>query len=105
MLSSRRDADSIYRPSTLRDYCDTAWSFPLLCRTDGVAMDAAGFSILDNRAGVTFRVELYVRMGRPGDGDRFLCIPGIYVITRVIRVYCVFPLRWGVWRSCRKTCE
>ena len=55
-LSSRRDADSIYRPSTLRDYCDTAWSLPLLCRTDGVAMDAAGFSIVDNRAGITFGV-------------------------------------------------
>ena len=59
-LSSRRDADIIYRPSTLRDYCDTAWSLPLLCRTDGVAMDAAGFSIVDNRAGVTFGAELHV---------------------------------------------
>ena len=64
-LSSRRDADSIYRPSTLRDYCDTAWSLPLLCRTDGVAMDAAGFSIVDNRAGVTFGVELYVPWDAP----------------------------------------
>ena len=54
-LSSRRDADSIYRPSTLRDCCDTAWSLPLLCRTDGVAMDAAGFSIVDNRAGTPRR--------------------------------------------------
>ena len=43
-LSSNRDADSIYRPSTLRDCCDTEWSLPLLCRTDGVAMDAVGFS-------------------------------------------------------------
>ena len=64
-LSSRRDADSIYRPSTLRDYCDTAWSLPLLCRTDGVAMDAAGFSIVDNCAGVTFGVELYVPWDAP----------------------------------------
>ena len=64
-LSSRRDADSIYRPSPLRDYCDTAWSLPLLCRTDGVAMDAAGFSIVDNRADVTFGVELYVPWDAP----------------------------------------
>ena len=71
-LSSLLDADSIYRPSTLRDYCDTAWSLPLLCRTDGVAMDAAGFSIVDNRAGVTFGVETICAMGRPGDGDRSL---------------------------------
>ena len=64
-LSSRRDADSIYRPSTLRDYCDTDWSLPLLCQTNGVAMDAAGFSIVDNRAGVTFGVELYVPWDAP----------------------------------------
>ena len=57
-LLSRRDADSIYRPSTLREYCD--WSLPLLYHTEGGAMDAAGFSIVDNRAGVTFGVELYV---------------------------------------------
>ena len=64
-LSGRRDADSIYRPSTLRDCCETAWSLPLLCRTDSVAMDAAGFSLVDNRAGVTFGVELYVPWDAP----------------------------------------
>ena len=64
-LSSRRDADSIYRPSTLREYCDTAWNVPLLCQTDGVAMDAAGFSMVDNRAGVAFGVELYVPWDAP----------------------------------------
>ena len=36
-----------------------------MCRTDGVAMDAAGFSIVDNRAGVTFGVELYVPWDAP----------------------------------------
>ena len=36
---------------------------PLLCRTDGVAMDAAGFSIVDNRAGITF--GLYVSWDAP----------------------------------------
>ena len=60
-LSSRRDADSIYRPSTLRDYCDTDWSLP----TNGVAMDAAGLSIVDNRAGVTVGLELYVPWDAP----------------------------------------
>ena len=37
---SRRDTDSIYRPPTLYEYCDTAWSLPLLCHTEGGAMDA-----------------------------------------------------------------
>ena len=59
-IANRRDTDSIYRPSTLPEYCDTSWNFPLLCRTDGMAMDAAGFSMVDNRAGVTFGVEHYV---------------------------------------------
>ena len=64
-LSGRRDADGIYRPSALREYGDAAWNLPLLCRTDGVAMDAAGFSIVDNRAGVTFGVELYMPWNAP----------------------------------------
>ena len=64
-LANRQDADSIYRPSTLPEYCDTAWNLPLLCRTDGIAMDAAGFSIVDNRAGVTFGVELNVPWDAP----------------------------------------
>ena len=64
-LLSRRDANSIYRPSTLREYCDTDWSLPLLDHTEGGAMDAAGFSIVDNRAGVTFGVELYVPWDAP----------------------------------------
>ena len=64
-LSGRRDADGFYRLSALQEYCDAAWNLPLLCRTDGVAMDAAGFSIVDNRAGVTFGVELYVPWNAP----------------------------------------
>ena len=54
-LANRRDAE----------YCDTAWNWPLLCRTDSIAMDAAGFSIVDNRAGVTFGVELYMPWDAP----------------------------------------
>ena len=65
MIANRRDADSIYRPSTLPEYFDTAWNLPLLCRTDGIAMDAAGFSIIDHRAGVTFGVELFVPWDPP----------------------------------------
>ena len=64
-LSGRRDEDGIYRPSALQEYCDAAWNLPLLCRTDGVAMNAAGFSIVDNRAGITFGVELYVPWNAP----------------------------------------
>ena len=36
-----------------------------LDHTEGGAMDAAGFSIVDNRAGVTFGVELYVTWDAP----------------------------------------
>ena len=59
-LFSRRDANCIYRPSILRESCDTDWSLPLPDHTEGGTMDADGFSIVDNRAGVTFGVELYV---------------------------------------------
>ena len=69
-LFSHRDANCIYRPSILRENCDTDWSLPLLDHTEGGAMDAAGFSILDNRACVTFGVEC--AMGCAGDGDRSL---------------------------------
>ena len=64
-LLCRRDANSIYRPLTLRECCDTDWSLPLLDLTEGGAMDAAGFSIVDNHAGVTFGVELYVPWDAP----------------------------------------
>ena len=64
-LLSRQDAHCIDRPSTLREYCDTDWSLPLLDHTEGGSMDAAGFSIVDNRAGVTFGVELYVPWDAP----------------------------------------
>ena len=65
MLLSRRDANCIYRSSTLRENCDTDWSLLLLDHTEGGAMDAAGFSIVDNRAGITFRVEMYVPWDAP----------------------------------------
>ena len=55
-LFSRRDANCICRPSILRENCDTDWSLPLLDHTEGGAMDADGFSIVDNRAGITFGV-------------------------------------------------
>ena len=64
-LSGRRDTDGIYRSSEFREYGDAAWNLQLLCRTDGVAMDAAGFSIVDNRAGVTLGVELYMPWNAP----------------------------------------
>ena len=54
-----------YRNSTLRDCGEAAWSLLLLCRTDSIAMDAAGFSVIDNRAGVMFGVELYVPWDAP----------------------------------------
>ena len=61
-LASCRDADSIYRPSTLRDCCETAWSLPLLCRTDSVAMDAADFGRQSCRCSV--RCRTICAMGR-----------------------------------------
>ena len=64
-IASRRKTDRFYRNSTLRDCGKTAWSLLLLCRTDSVAMGAAGFSVIDNRAGVTFGVELYVPWDAP----------------------------------------
>ena len=64
-LFSRRDANCICRPSIFRANCDTDWSLPLLDHTEGGAMDADGFSMVDNRAGVTFGVELYVPWDAP----------------------------------------
>ena len=64
-IASSRKTDRFYRNSTLRDCGETAWSLLLLCRTDSVAMDAAGFSVMDNRPGVTFGVELYVPWDAP----------------------------------------
>ena len=63
-LLGRRDADGIYRSSEFRKYGDATWNLPLICRTDGVAMDAAGFSA-DNRAGITLGVELYMLWNAP----------------------------------------
>ena len=65
-LFSRRDADFAYRYSTDCIDCDTDWILPaiyqvlLLKHAAGRTMDADGFSIMDNRAGVTFGIELYV---------------------------------------------
>ena len=50
-----RGTHCIYRPSILRENCDTDWSLPLLDHTEGGAMDADGFSIVDNRAGMRRR--------------------------------------------------
>ena len=55
-LFSRRDANCDCGSSILRDNCDTDWILPLLDHAEGGAMDADGFSIVDNRAGVTFGV-------------------------------------------------
>ena len=77
-LFSRRDANCIYRPSLLHENCDTDWSLPLLDHTEGGTMDADGFSIVDNRAGVTFGVELCVPWDAPGDGDRLRNVPDVF---------------------------
>ena len=69
-LFSRRDANCIYRPSILRENCDTVWSLLLLDHIEGGAMDEDGFSIVDNRAGVTFRCHgMRWRWRCAGDGD------------------------------------
>ena len=70
-LFSRRDADFAYRYSIDCINCDTDWILPaiyqvlLLKHAAGRTMDADGFSIVDNRAGVTFGVELYVAWDAP----------------------------------------
>ena len=70
-LFSRRDADFSHRYSRYCINCDTDWILPaiyqvlLLKQTAGGTMDVDGFSIVDNRAGVTFGVELYVQWDAP----------------------------------------
>ena len=70
-LFSRRDADFSYRYSRYCINCDTDWILParyqvlLLKHAVGGTMDADGFSIVDNRAGVTFGIELYVPWDAP----------------------------------------
>ena len=70
-LFSRRDADFSYRYSRFCVNCDMDWILPvgyrvlLLKHAAGGAMDADGFSIVDNRAGVTFGVDLYVPWDAP----------------------------------------
>ena len=70
-LFSRRDADFSYRYSRYCINCDMDWILParyqvlLLKHAAGGTMDADGFSIVDNRAGVTFGVELYVPWDEP----------------------------------------
>ena len=69
-LFSRRDADFSYRYSRCCVNYDTDWILPvgyrvLLKHAAGGAMDADGFSIVDNCAGITFGVELYVPWDAP----------------------------------------
>ena len=70
-LFSRRDAHFSCRYSRYCVNCDTDWILParyqvlLLKHAVGGTMDADGFSIVDNRAGVTFGVELYVPWDAP----------------------------------------
>ena len=70
-LFSRRDADFSHRYSRYCIYCDTDWILParyqvlLLKHAAGGTMDADGFSIVNNRACVTFGVELYVPWDAP----------------------------------------
>ena len=70
-LFSRRDADFSYRSSRFCVNCDMDWILPagyqvlLLEHATGGTMDADGFSIVDNRAGVMFGSELYVPWDAP----------------------------------------
>ena len=65
-LFSCWEANCTYRSSIVCVNYDTEWILPagyqvlLLEHAEGGTMDADGFSIVDNRAGVTFGVELYV---------------------------------------------
>ena len=97
-LSSRRDAYSIYRPSTLCDYCETIWSLSLLCQTDGVVMDAAGRSIVDNRAGVTFGEELFVPWDAP-EMATYLSAKGTVPLRNVQDVFGMCGRRKGATES------
>ena len=69
--STSRDADFGYRYSRDCINCDADWILPaiyqvlLLKHTVGGTMDADGFSIVDNHAGVTFGVEVYVPWDAP----------------------------------------
>ena len=70
-LFSPWDADFSYRYSRYCINCDTDWILParyqvlLLKHPAGRTLDADGFSIVDNRAGITFGVELYVLWDAP----------------------------------------
>ena len=70
-LFNHRDADFSYRYLRYCINCDTDWILParyqvlLLKHAAGGTMDADGFSIVDNCAGVTFGVELYVPWDAP----------------------------------------
>ena len=70
-LFSGRDADCTYRSLIFCVNCDKDWIVPagyqvlLLEYAEGRTMEADGFSIVDNRAGVTSGVELYVPWDAP----------------------------------------
>ena len=70
-LFSCWDANYTDRSSIFCIVCGTDWVLPagyqvlLLEYAECEAMDADGFSIVDNRAGVTFGVELYVSWDAP----------------------------------------
>ena len=70
-LFSCRDAICTTRSSIYWIVCGTDWVLPagyqvlLPEYVEGWTMDADGFSIVDNRAGVTFGVELYVPWDAP----------------------------------------
>ena len=98
MLASRRETDIFYRYLTLRDCCETAWSLPLLCQTDSIAMDAAGFSVVDNHAGVTFGVELYVPWDVP-EMAMDLSAKGTVPLRNVQDVFGMCGRRKGVTES------
>ena len=98
-LASRRETDRFYIYSTQRDCCETGWSLPLLCRTDSIAMDATGFSVVDNRAGVTLGVELYVPWDAP-DMATDLSAKGTVPLRNVQDVFWMRGRRKGATESC-----
>ena len=70
-----------------------------MCRTDGVAMDAAGFSIVDNRAGVTFGVEIYVPWDAPEEMTTDLSANGTVPLHDVQDVFGMCGHRKGATES------
>ena len=103
-LFSCRDANCTYRSSIFCVNCDTDWILPagyqvlLLEHAEGGTMDADGFSIVDNRAGVTFGVELYVPWDAP-EMAIYLSLTGTVPLRNVPDVFGMSGRRDSVTES------